>query len=396
MEELTIEKTVYVSPDGLNKVFKGVWGAVPVAVKELPYTLQAANEYSNQASLYTVPSVCRVYTCFPTCEGYRLRIVMEWLDHDLFAEIEERKGAVPAYWTEAELWTMFRTLIDTLAFAQIVGISHRDIKPQNIYMTSEGGVKVGDFGCSKQTSLTTAQTILGSPYFLSPELKGAFTRAMVGQPTALDYDPYRSDVYSLGVTFTMMVLLRESIELMDVEHLGEVTAVVLGQIQSSSIRELIGKMLEVDPRKRPDFVQMKQYVDYLYGSMSQEYCSAVSAMLGMEDQQQVQHARKAIDYFPLPSDAPQPVAPTAVKEPGREQSAVTGQRCEFCHERDKFTRCVRAGSLQNEDTATHNICVQCIRALYKEANRSKEFHCARCMKKIPRKKILEALDSYGN
>lgn len=77
------------------------------------------------------------------------------------------------------------------------GRVHRDVKPGNLMLSSEGVVKVTDFGLAKaldgDSSLTKTNMIVGTPHFASPEQ---------AQGQAVDC---RSDIYSLGATFYAML-----------------------------------------------------------------------------------------------------------------------------------------------------------------------------------------------
>ncbi|HOI42936.1 MAG TPA: serine/threonine-protein kinase, partial [Elusimicrobiales bacterium] len=79
---------------------------------------------------------------------------------------------------------------DALAYAHKSGIVHRDIKPANIMLLEDGTIRVADFGIARitESSKTATGTVLGTPYYMSPE-----------QIAGKKVDG-RADLFSLGVT----------------------------------------------------------------------------------------------------------------------------------------------------------------------------------------------------
>jgi serine/threonine protein kinase len=89
-----------------------------------------------------------------------------------------------------------------LAQAERRGIVHRDIKPENLMVTSDGEVKIADFGIAKALSeaggpnLTATGTTVGTPAYMAPE-----------QATAGEIGPW-TDLYSVGITAYEMTVSR--------------------------------------------------------------------------------------------------------------------------------------------------------------------------------------------
>lgn len=119
-------------------------------------------------------------------------IAMEYIPGVNLKQLIRRHGPVPA----ADAVAIAAQVCEVLEYAHAHGVIHRDIKPQNILLTDDGGVKVTDFGIARATSaatITQTGTVLGSVQYLSPEQASG---AEVG--TA-------ADIYGLGVVLYEMV-----------------------------------------------------------------------------------------------------------------------------------------------------------------------------------------------
>lgn len=127
-------------------------------------------------------------------------IVMEYIDGPTLKDVI-KKDAPLSYETAVNIAIQICAALD---HAHKHGIIHRDIKPQNIMLTSDGVVKVADFGIAKAVSDASATlydtNTMGSVHYLSPEqARGGYIDA-------------RSDIYSLGVVLYEMVTGRVPFE----------------------------------------------------------------------------------------------------------------------------------------------------------------------------------------
>jgi serine/threonine-protein kinase len=125
-------------------------------------------------------------------EGDTWFIVMEYVDGRTLKDIIRAEGAL--YWARAA--EVAADVAGALAVAHARGIVHRDVKPGNVMLTTEGKVKVMDFGIARATavpSITQTSAVVGTAQYIAPE-----------QAQGLEVDG-RTDVYALGCCLYEMV-----------------------------------------------------------------------------------------------------------------------------------------------------------------------------------------------
>ena len=101
-------------------------------------------------------------------EGDVDHIVMELVDAPTLAEVVRRDGPLD----EQPALSMAVQLVSALRVAHESGVVHRDVKPSNVLVRSDGRVKLTDFGialAADDPRLTTTGSIIGSPGYLAPE-----------------------------------------------------------------------------------------------------------------------------------------------------------------------------------------------------------------------------------
>lgn len=285
--QLSKGELIYSNASGEVKVWKGVIlpENYPVAIKEVTSAnLMGANNVIREAFVMASlqhAGICQTYDCFvdQNEHGQFIAVIVEeGLERDLWEEIQQRKNAGQV-WSDAELMDALRQMVAALSCAQSFGIAHRDVKPQNIFLSGQV-YKIGDFGSSTARILgaNISTTIQGTPFFLSPELKQSFHQALQGVP----YDPFKSDVYSLGLTILCMAMLNTPSEMNSLVNLEQTTAAYLGNLTwYPDTQSYLRTMLAVDPNIRPSFMEIQAHFDSLgsgvYSEQSQtcHYCGQV-------------------------------------------------------------------------------------------------------------------------
>ncbi|CAD8098168.1 unnamed protein product [Paramecium sonneborni] len=202
-----------------------------------------------------------IYPCIKDDNKY-LVIVMELCDCNLMELLKVRVEENKTKWTDEELLYILHQLIEGFVIMKKHNVTHRDIKPQNIlYCQADKSYKIADLGGAKflKPKQTQLNTVRGSPAYWAPEIyffcdlqKDKEGRFFVGKQH-LNYDPYTSDVYSVGITF---LLMRKLIPRMDRESL-RIEVEILRKLKSPSIFEqILTKMLEYDDQKRVSFDEL--------------------------------------------------------------------------------------------------------------------------------------------
>ncbi|KAB0362149.1 hypothetical protein FD754_006305, partial [Muntiacus muntjak] len=176
-------------------------------------------------------------------ENGSLYIVMDYCEGgDLFKRINAQKGIL---FQEDQILDWFVQICLALKHVHDRKILHRDIKSQNIFLTRDGTIQLGDFGIARVLNSTVelARTCIGTPYYLSPEI--------------CENKPYnnKSDIWALGCVLYEMCTLKHAFEAGNMKNL--VLKIISGSFPpvslhySYDLRSLLSQLFKRNPRDRP-------------------------------------------------------------------------------------------------------------------------------------------------
>ncbi|XP_015280256.1 PREDICTED: serine/threonine-protein kinase Nek4 [Gekko japonicus] len=176
-------------------------------------------------------------------EDALLYIVMGFCEGgDLYHKLKEQKGKLLQ---ENQVVEWFVQIAMALQYLHEKHILHRDLKTQNVFLTRSNIIKVGDLGIARvlENKYDMASTLIGTPYYMSPEL-------FSNKP----YN-YKSDVWALGCCVYEMATLKHAFNAKDMNSL--VYRIIEGKLPpmpkdySTQLKELIRTMLSKKPEERP-------------------------------------------------------------------------------------------------------------------------------------------------
>ncbi|MFF0340571.1 serine/threonine-protein kinase [Kribbella sp. NPDC004875] len=234
--------------------------AVDVAIKEigLPDGLseraradvlrRAEREARNAARLRAHPNVVGVHDIL--ADRGTAWIVMQLVDGRSLADRLKAGGRLPI----PEVRRIAEGLLDALEAAHAAGIVHRDVKPGNVLLGSDGDVQLADFGIAvhlADTTLTAVGTIMGSAQYAAPER----LRGTDGLPA--------SDLFSVGAT------LYEAVEGVAPFHRDTVQGTIAAVLMedppepqhAGELGPLIDGLLLKDPDERPNLAAARRLLD---------------------------------------------------------------------------------------------------------------------------------------
>ena len=212
--------------------------------------------YNNEIELITKlnhQNIVKYYKSFT--ENNKIYIIMEYFDNgdldNYIKALKEDKDKEENIKKE-EIWNIFYQCMSGLNYLHSMGVIHRDISPQNIFMTKNKIIKIGDFGVSakfkdkeilkKITSLK--DTVVGKAEFMAPEVSNKCYNE-------------KSDIFSMGCVFYKILFLKnyqnETFRFGgNNKNIRKVESGIIPSISDINLKEILTQMLEKDAEKRPD------------------------------------------------------------------------------------------------------------------------------------------------
>lgn len=144
-----------------------------VVIKQIPIELMSDSEkkmaHSEVDLLSSLkhPHIVEYKESF--LENEVLSIVMSYCHNGDLAKTIKEKASKTEYFEESQILKWFVQMVSAIQYIHGTKVLHRDLKTNNVFLTKENDVKLGDFGIARvlDTTLEHAKTVVGTPYYMS-------------------------------------------------------------------------------------------------------------------------------------------------------------------------------------------------------------------------------------
>lgn len=258
--------------------------AVKILKSEFSENDEFVRRFRNESKAIAVlshPNIVRIFDV--GYENDMQYIVMEYIDGITLKEYIEQQGLLK--WRDCVHFTI--QILRALQLAHDRGIVHRDIKPQNVMLMSDGSIKVMDFGIAmfSRQDHTLSEKTMGSVHYVSPE-QASGTRT-----------DEKSDIYSVGVMMYEMLTGRKPFDgdtpvSVALKHMNEEPPKPTAYVSSlyEGLEEIILHAMEKESSKRYqsasemirdiEAFKMDQSITFGYADTKVEKAAASAGVLG--------------------------------------------------------------------------------------------------------------------
>ena len=175
-------------------------------------------------------------------ENNEVYIIMEYCEEDLSKKIQRQKN-LKQYFEEKQIIDWFIEICEGIKFIHDKKILYKNLNPENIFLTKDNHIKLGDFSIDKYFNQTKGKIGIGS--YLSPEIiKGE------------NYN-YKNDIWNLGIILYELTQLKHPFEDKEISYENKIKKIEKGEFfefvnanYSVKILNLIQSLLKVNPNER--------------------------------------------------------------------------------------------------------------------------------------------------
>ena len=229
-----------------NKIY--VIKQIPLFNKNINNIEEAKNEALILKKL-NCKFIVKYYESFE--ENNTFNIVMEYCEKGDLSSLLSKLKKKNKYLKENQIWIFFIQICIGLSYIHYKKILHRDLKTQNIFLNKDLNIKIGDLGIAKILEGTNhANTLIGTPFYLSPEI--------------CEEKPYneKSDVWALGCILYELITFKHPYNASNQAAL--LLKIVNGNYEninnnikiSNDLKTIIDLLLEKNYVKRPSMIEL--------------------------------------------------------------------------------------------------------------------------------------------